>query len=635
MNKINVDNLSKDLVLALKELEDTLNFKICYSGINIFAIQKEVKNITVQCKNNECHITYANKPQFLKAFTYYLGEKKDINQDFTQDIILTTAFEDLTFMADCSRSAVISVAGAKSIIRYLAVMGYNAFQLYTEDTYEVKEYPYMGYMRGRYTKEELTEIQNYCHIFGIELVPCIQTLAHLGQALRWGAHKDIKDIDNILLIDEEKTYEFIEALIRTCSETFTSKRINIGMDEAFLVGLGKYLNKHGYTDRSALMSKHLKRVVEICTKYGYHPMMWSDMFFYLQFKGNYWVADGTFSENVKDLIPEDVSIIYWDYHSVESTRYDKMFTLHKDLHGDITFAGGIWRWSGFTPNNTFSLKASETSLNEAIKHNVKKVIVTAWGDDGCEASVYSTFPTLQLYSDMNYHQTTKYLKQNFHTTFGIEFDDFMVVDSPNLLPKNDISSPFINPSKYMLFQDVLMGLFDMHVLENEDAKYFEETAGKINEFVSSLPDDSIWKNLFEATKSLCDVLSKKCGLGIEIRKQYKEGDKEELRKIAEQDIPEIIKRVKIYYTQFKTLWMQTNKVTGLEVHDIRYGGLIMRLESVSERLLNYADNKVQYLMELEQEQLPYSYAGATQSKNCYTNESLWQNIVSANAVGGV
>lgn len=631
MNKINVDNLSKDLVLALKELEDTLNFKICNSGINIFAIQKKVKNITVQCKNNECHITYANKPQFLKAFTYYLGEKKD----FTQDIILTTSFDDLTFMADCSRSAVLSVDGAKSIIRYLAVMGYNAFQLYTEDTYEVKEYPYMGYMRGRYTKEELTEIQSYCDIFGIELVPCIQTLAHLGQALRWGAHKDIKDIDNILLIDEEKTYEFIEALIRTCSETFTSKRINIGMDEVFLVGLGKYLNKHGYTDRSALMSKHLKRVVEICTKYGYHPMMWSDMFFYLQFKGNYWVADGTFSENVKDLIPEDVSIIYWDYHSVEPTRYDKMFTLHKDLHGDITFAGGIWRWSGFTPNNTFSLKASETSLNEAIKHNVKKVIVTAWGDDGCEASAYSTFPTLQLYSDMNYHQTTKDLRKNFYTTFGIEFDDFMLVDSPNLLPKNDISSPFINPSKYMLFQDVLMGLFDMHVLEYEDAKYFEQTSEKINEFVFSLPDDSLWKNLFEATKSLCDVLSKKCGLGIEIRKQYKEGDKEALRKIAEEDIPEIIKRVKIYYTQFKTLWMQTNKVIGLEVHDIRYGGLIMRLESVSERLLNYVDNKAQYLMELEQEQLPYSYAGATQSKNCYTNESLWQNIVSANAVGGV
>jgi hypothetical protein len=187
----------------------------------------------------------------------------------------------------------------------------------------------------------------------------------------------------------------------------------------------------------------------------------------------------------------------------------------------------------------------------------------------------------------------------------------------------------------MLFQDVLMGLFDLHVLENEDAKYFRQTAEKVHELAYSLPNESPWKTLFEATKLLCDVLSKKCGLGIEIRKQYKAGNKEALRKIAEQDIPELIKEVKSYYKQFKKLWMQTNKVTGLEVHDIRYGGLIMRLESVSERLLNYTENQVEYLMELEQEQLPYSYAGATLSKNCYTNESLWQNIVSANAVGGV
>jgi hypothetical protein len=564
MNKINVENLSNELVLALTELQDILEFEICNSGVKIFAEQKEDNQILVQVKNGDCYITYTKKPQFFKGFTYFLRERKEIS--------LTTAFDDLTFMTDCSRSAVLSVEGAKSLLRYLAVMGYNAFQLYTEDTYEVKDYPYMGYMRGRYTKEELSEIQNYCNIFGIELVPCIQTLAHLGQALRWGAHKDIKDIYNILLIDEEKTYEFIEALIRTCSETFTSRRINIGMDEAFLVGLGNYINKHGFTDRSTLMSKHLKRVVEICKKYGYQPMMWSDMFFYLQFKGNYWVSEGEFSETVKDLIPEEVSIVYWDYNSVDPARYDKMFTLHKDLHDDISFAGGAWKWSGFTPNNTFSLKASEIALKEAIKHNVKKVIATAWGDDGCEASVYSIFPTLQLYSDMNYHQTAEYLKENFHTTFGIEFDDFMLVDSPNLLPKNDFSSPFVNPSKYMLFQDALMGLFDLHVLENEDGEYFRQTAEKVHEFASSLPNESPWKTLFEGTKLLCDVLGNKCDLGIKIRKQYKAGNKEELRKIAEQDIPEIITGINSYYTQFKKLWMETNKAIGLEVHDIRYGG---------------------------------------------------------------
>ena len=27
-------------------------------------------------------------------------------------------------------------------------MGYNQIQLYTEDTYEIKEYPYFGYLQG-------------------------------------------------------------------------------------------------------------------------------------------------------------------------------------------------------------------------------------------------------------------------------------------------------------------------------------------------------------------------------------------------------------------------------------------------------------------------------------------------------
>lgn len=628
MNKINAENLSEDLVLVLKELESTLRFELCSGGIMIYANKKEgPEEIMVELREGNCHITYGSIPQFLKAFTYYLGTK--------EGIVLTPAFEDLTFFADCSRSAVLSVEGAKSIIRYLAVMGYHALQLYTEDTYEVKEYPYLGYMRGRYTGEELREIDRYCSLFGIELVPCIQTLAHLGQALRWGAHKEIRDIENILLIDEEQTYAFIESLIKTCSETFTSKRINIGMDEAFLVGLGKYLIRNGYADRSALMAKHLKRVVSICTKYGYRPMMWSDMFFYLQFKGNYWVADGAFPEQVKGLIPEEVSIIYWDYYSADPARYDKMFALHKDLHTDISFAGGAWRWSGAAPNNTFSLKATEIALAQARKHGVKKVIATAWGDDGCEASIYSIFPVLQLYSDMNYHGSADRLKKNFYYTFGMEFDTFLLVDSPNTLPENDFSSPMVNPAKYMLFQDVLMGLFDLHVLEEENAAYYEQTAEKVHPIAANLEPESIWRNLFDATEELCRVLNSKCGLGKKIRKQYRAENREALRNIAEIEIPGLQNKIRSYYTVYKRLWMQTNKATGLEIHDIRYGGLIMRLETVKERLLDYADGRIERLPEAELEQLPYSYAGATQSKNIYTNEALWQNIVSANAIGGV
>lgn len=88
-------------------------------------------------------------------------------------------------MLDCSRNAVFTVEKVKAMIRILAKLGLNRLLLYTEDTYEVPELPYFGVYRGRYSREEIREIDEYAQIFGIELIPCIQTLAHLHNALKW------------------------------------------------------------------------------------------------------------------------------------------------------------------------------------------------------------------------------------------------------------------------------------------------------------------------------------------------------------------------------------------------------------------------------------------------------------------
>ena len=90
----------------------------------------------------------------------------------------TVNFQRNGFMLDCSRNAVFTVSKVKSIIRTLAKLGMNVLMLYTEDTYEVPGRPYFGAYRGRYTKAELKEMDAYAKLFGIELVPCIQTLAH-------------------------------------------------------------------------------------------------------------------------------------------------------------------------------------------------------------------------------------------------------------------------------------------------------------------------------------------------------------------------------------------------------------------------------------------------------------------------
>ena len=102
-------------------------------------------------------------------------------------------------MIDASYSGVVSVNGVKKYIDYMAASGLNLLMLYTEDTYEVKKYPQMGYQRGRYTREELKEIDAYAAKMGVELVGCIQTLGHMEQVVKWKAFSDIRENACLLL----------------------------------------------------------------------------------------------------------------------------------------------------------------------------------------------------------------------------------------------------------------------------------------------------------------------------------------------------------------------------------------------------------------------------------------------------
>ena len=188
----------------------------------------------------------------------------------------------------------------------------NTLMLYTEDTYEVPEYPYFGAYRGRYSASELRELSEYADRFGIEMIPCIQALAHLKNALRWEAMRGMQDTDDILMAGGEEVYRFLEACIRRATEPFLTKRVHLGMDEAWSLGLGNYLHKNGYHPKTEIMADHLERVAEICRRLGLKPMIWSDMYLRMSSKDNDYYdipLDSDLSGAVKP--PEDVTLVYW------------------------------------------------------------------------------------------------------------------------------------------------------------------------------------------------------------------------------------------------------------------------------------------------------------------------------------
>ncbi|MFR7855595.1 MAG: family 20 glycosylhydrolase, partial [Acutalibacteraceae bacterium] len=216
-------------------------------------------------------------------------------------------------MLDCSRNAVMKPSSVKNYMDILSKMGYNMLMLYTEDTYEVEDEPFFGYLRGRYSENELKDIADYGEQVGIEVIPCIQTLAHLNQIFRWSCYKSINDTEDILLADCDRTYELIEKMFKSIRRCFKTDIVHIGMDEAHNVGLGKYFKEHGPVDRFSLLSRHLKRVSEIAERYGFKPIMWSDMFFRLANGGDYYCSRSDIvTDDIAALVPENVSLVYWD-----------------------------------------------------------------------------------------------------------------------------------------------------------------------------------------------------------------------------------------------------------------------------------------------------------------------------------
>ena len=186
-------------------------------------------------------------------------------------------FKRFGTMIDCSRNAVMNVNSIKKWIDLTVDLGYNLLSLYMEDTYEVVGEPYFGYLRGRYSKQELKEIDLYAKKKGMEVVPSIQTLAHLNQIFRWPKYRPYNDVDDILLVGKSEVYELIDRCFKTIDECFTSKTVNIGMDEAFMLGRGKYYNLNGDTERLEVFLSHLKKVAKLGEKYGFKMLIWSDM----------------------------------------------------------------------------------------------------------------------------------------------------------------------------------------------------------------------------------------------------------------------------------------------------------------------------------------------------------------------
>lgn len=616
-------SLMPGAVCAVEYLEENMTGG---SRVKILA-EKGSSGLSVRLDRDLASITYSKTSEFFRGLGFV---KEWITENRTSAAREEhPVFEHLTYMADCSRNGVCSPDHLRRLMVKLSLMGYDRLMLYTEDTYQVEGYPYFGHFRGRYSRQELRELDGFAASLGIEMVPCIQTLAHLNAIFRWPAFKQAHDTGDILLCGSDDTYNLIEAMIRTWSETFKSRVINIGMDEAEMIGRGSYLNQFGYEERIDIMERHLHRVLEICEKYGYTAMMWSDMFFKMISGGEYYGKEFHISEEIKKKIPQNVELLYWDYYSREEKTYDQMMKYHRELAGNVGFAGGAWKWNGNAPLLNHSMQVSRLALRQCQKHGITNVLVTGWGDDGSEASQSAVLPVLSLFAEYDYGQTVNDsdLAPRFLACTGAVLEDFLKLDLPNLTPDNPLPGKMsAAPARYLLYQDVLMGIYDCHV----DMSFKSHYRHCAEEFRAIAQKGGEYACMFRTLALLSEVLAKKATLGLEAKAAYDGEDKAALLQTADICI-KTAGLVEQFKHALKDQWFQENKAFGFEVLDIRLGGLMERLKSCAARMADYAEGKITCIEELEETRLPIltDDKGQPLSPVC---DNIWREMVTASVM---
>lgn len=554
-----------------RELKKDFNLKVFLNSYDFKINQSERSELSFDKENKRFNIFYKSNNELFRLLLE--TEHYDFNNNF--EIKINSSFKDLSIMVDVARNYPLKVETFKKLIRYMALLGYSTLKIYFEDLLEVNNEPYFGYLRGRYSKEEIKEIVNYADLFKIEVMPYIQTLAHLNQIKRWCVYRDHFDIDDILLVDDERTYTLIDNMLETISESFTSKRINIGMDEAYLLGRGKYLDKNGYEKRVNIFKKHLSKVLTLTSKYNLDVEMWGDMFF----NNSSYAYDNLSVEDLNKV--NNLKLVYWDYEYKDVEEFQSLIKLHKKVSDKVSTAGGSWKWLGLAPNNKYAIAANINFMKASLKENIEEYTLTCWGDNGSSASIFSILPTLFAVANFSFYQGNKKIDYLFKDIFKISFKDFLYVDKVNNVTINDPLNAKNNISRIYLYNDLLLGTYNS-LIDKDQISTYKVIKKKLNKLSKNNSFNYIFKTLFE----FCRVLILKVEIMDELRIAYQDNNKEKLNEILIKLNKLKTTFDKFYFALYEQYHLEA-KGNGFDVIDIRLGGVLQRIKTTIRKINDY------------------------------------------------
>jgi len=544
-----------------------------------FAIARDARAIVVE---------HATPSEWFRA----LGELVRDQELTTLEV--TPEFDFRGLMIDASRNGVPHVASLEQRIVELALLGINQLTLYTEDTYEVQGHPLVGYMRGPYSKAELRRVVRFAKAFGIEMFPCIQTLAHLEQVLQYRkAYTPLRDTASVLSVNAKGTRDFVAACLDSASAPYDSRAIHIGMDEPWDLGRGACFEINRPIDPRELYLKHLKVVARLCAERKLEPIVWGD-FVLGQHTFN---GDLPMTEAQCRQLPKNITLNYWSYFAEDEHAYRADMRRFRQHDFEPIVSPALWNWDRFWGLYDKARRTFEPMLRAAKACGVRRVLMTMWSDDGHEAPDRSNFPGLACYAEHCFRAQPQDadVARMVQTLTGDPLASFLLpsaLDCPDELALRDNG----NLAKTFTWDDPLLGLFSAHMANRPMTPHYQAMTLRLRAQAQRAAPRN--RTLFQFAAQLAACLTFKADLRTRAQAAYLAGDRGKLL-AAVRDTTKTISAMRRLWRAHRKVWLEENKPFGLEILDLRYGGQLSRLHVFRDRLRDHLAGRAHRIEEFD------------------------------------
>jgi len=202
------------------------------------------------------------------------------------------SYSNRGYMLDVSRGRVPTMDSLRAMVDRLSLYKINQLQLYMENCLRLDGFEEIWSQTDPFTPEEILELDQYCYIRGIELVPCIASFGHLYDLLRSESFGKYREIDtnlgdaftwynrmryHIINVSDPESFTLIKGILDQYIPLFRSDKINICCDETFDLGKGKSASMAKGMVYGELYLFYVNKLVEYLQTKGKKVMIWGDI----------------------------------------------------------------------------------------------------------------------------------------------------------------------------------------------------------------------------------------------------------------------------------------------------------------------------------------------------------------------